>query len=202
MQEVELYRLRRFSLGMGLLVLIWTLAGVSLEQQARIAPFGLPFSVARPDLVPLGLVLATLYGVIRYFYYGLMLGPSPYRIRRDLLDQLTPKTDSNKQKIPMYWGHTHFESTPWHTDRGRIEHLAQEIGRVFPKFAHARVVAKAKDETAVNNVGRDYTIWAAEVTIPVRCRLAALFQDLDYISPVWFPLLALLVMAVRTFWSH
>src|SRR5687768_10077766 len=93
-EQAELWRLRRFSLGTGLVLLTWSLAGIALSPEPRITPFGLPLVVARPALIPVGLALAAAYGALRYFYYALSLGPSPFRVRRDLLDKLRGRSPS------------------------------------------------------------------------------------------------------------
>jgi hypothetical protein len=49
--------------------------------------------------------------------------------------------------------------------------------------------------------GDEYISWHVMVTIPLRCRLAALFQDLDHSAPVWFPLMSAAFYALRAFAS-
>lgn len=194
MPDPEISRLRRFCLGLALVVLTWGLAGVSLDPDAHIQPFGLPFRISRPDLLPLGLALGALYAMARYYYYALMLGPSPYRRRRDLLNHLVP--EGGKRPVPTYWGHTSFHSTPWHHDHDRVEHIAKDLANAFPKFARARVLAEVAGAQSVDDEGEVYTTYAVAVTIPVRCRLAALFEDIDYTSPVWFTIGALAVLVI------
>jgi hypothetical protein len=84
--------------------------------------FGVPFLVKRPTLLPIGLALASFCAGVRFYYYALMLGTSPYRKRRDLVDTLLVYSDTyetsahydSRQKaaeIFMYWGERKF-TTP------------------------------------------------------------------------------------------
>jgi hypothetical protein len=81
----DVTKLRRFALTVGLLLFTYSLAGVRLETSAKITPFGFPFLISRPDLLGIGLVLASVYSAARYWYYALMAGISPARARRRLL---------------------------------------------------------------------------------------------------------------------
>lgn len=182
---------------MALVLLTWATAGMSLEQPFRVSPFGLPFRVARPELLPLGLALATLYGALRYYYYAMMLGTSPYRRRRDLLDQLHETRGEKERRVgparkaAMYFGPSEFTSSPWTSNKQDTANLGEEIRKAFPKFARARVTAKVLHDVHTDDTG-EYSIYALKLSIPMHCRLAAMLHDLDYSSPVWFGLLSLL----------
>ena len=52
---------------MGLLVLLYGLAGISLKQGATVTPLGIPFEVSRPELLPVGLLVGALYSGGRFF---------------------------------------------------------------------------------------------------------------------------------------
>ncbi len=183
--------MRRFALGMALVLVTWAMAGVDLEQPLRVSPFGLPFRVGRPDLLPLGIALAVLYGCLRYYYYAIMLSASPYRRRRDLLDQLRGESQSlgPSPKPGMYIGPTELTSTPWRDDYKGVDSLGEEIKAAFPKFARARVTAERMRDARLDDEGTVF--FALKMHIPTRCRIAALAQDIDYASPVWFSALAL-----------
>lgn len=193
----ELERLRRFSLSMALILLTLAIAGVTLEPGARISPLGFPLQLARPDLLPIGIAVAAFYGMIRFLYYGVMLGTSPYRKRRDILDSLYAEGKGPGKNVRSYFGPTRFTTTPRHWDRDRVERQAAEIPNSFPKFAGARVSVTVVSDTVADEAGDPLPSHAVELEIPVRCRLAALFQDLDYTAPVWVPLLALLFFAAQ-----
>lgn len=86
-QRPDQGRLRRFSLAMGLLLVSYALVGISLESNAVVNLFGIPFRLARPQLLPYVLVIASLYGLLRFYYYCVLAIRSPYSARRELLNR-------------------------------------------------------------------------------------------------------------------
>jgi len=193
----DLDRIRRFSLSTALVLLTLSIAGVALEPDARISPMGFPLRLTRPNLLPIGIAVAVFYGMVRFYYYGIMLGTSPYRKRRDILDSLYAEGAGSGKRVPLYFGPTKFRTTPWHWDRERVESRAAEIPSSFPKFAGARVSATVVSDTFTDENGEPCSSYAVELQIPVRCRIAALVQDLDYAAPVWFTFLALLLFVFQ-----
>src|SRR5258706_5720590 len=183
--------MRRFALGMSLVLVTWALAGIDLEQPMRVMPLGLPFRIGKPELLPIGIALAVLYGLLRYYYYAIMLAASPYRRRRDLLDQLRggAHTLGPAPKPGMYFGSSDFTSTPWRNDYEAIDALGEQIKSAFPKFGRARVTVTRLHDAGLDEEGTAF--FSLKLHIPVRCRIAALGQDIDYASPVWFGTLAL-----------
>ena len=195
----DVERLRRFALAAGLLLLTYVAAGISLDTDLHVAPLGIPFRISRPELLPIALVLATLCGMLRFYYYAVMLADSPFRVRRDLLDSLVffPSSPCLAKSPPMYWGPTELDSSPLTDDRSQVEQLAAKLQIAFPKFARARVKATVEAVPATDYKGEDYVTWGLKVVIPLRCRIAALLQDVDYTAPVWFNMLVLGIAAYR-----
>lgn len=211
MSDADLGRLRRFALTAALVLLTYELAGINIEPNARISVFGVPFRVSRPDLLPVGLALASLCTAARFYYYGLMLATSPHRRRRDLIDDLTVHSDEfiqpdgsvkigifpHGREIPMYWGPRKFSKGPWHWDKALVEKHAAAFDNAFPKFARARAHAKVVTEMFTGPDGEEHPSHSVEVEVPVRCRVAALYEDLDYTAPVWLNTVALLLYVAR-----
>jgi hypothetical protein len=207
MDATDLDKLRRFALATALVLVSYELAGITIEPHALISVLGVPFRVSRPDLLPAGLAVASLCSAARFYYYGLMLGTSPHRRRRDLIDELmvhsdeyirpdgSPKIDpfAHGQEIWMYWGPRKFGAKVWRYDREIMEKRAAAFDNAFPKFAGARSSAKVVHEISYNPDGDEYTSYNVEVIVPLRCRIAALFEDIDYTAPVWLNALALLL---------
>lgn len=177
---------------MALVLVTLTVAGATLEPDARVLPLGLPLRLSRPEFLPVGLALGTVYGMLRFYYYGIMLATSPYRKRRDILDSLYPEGAGPGERAPLYFGPTRFRTTPWHWDRDRVGRQAEEFPKAFPKFAGARVSANVVSDTFFDERGQPDVSHAVELVIPVRCRIAAVLQDLDYTAPVWAPLIAVM----------
>ena len=78
----DLGRLRRFSLAVGIVLAVYSSAGVTLDPDRAISLFGLPLKVATPSIITFGLVIASIYGLVRFWYYGVMLTESPGAMRR------------------------------------------------------------------------------------------------------------------------
>lgn len=194
-------RLRRFGIVTGLVLLTYAAAGISIESNTTVSAFGVAFQIRRPELLPIALVLTSLYGGLRFYYYAMMLGASPYRRRRDILDALYAEGAPAGRRVPTYFGPTKFETSPWRLDHAEVEKHAEMLRGAFPKFAGARVTAKPTSNESTDEHGDTYLIWAVACQIPVRCRIAGLIEDTDYTLPLWLNLGALTWFAVQLFMS-
>lgn len=197
----DLGALRRLALVVGVLAITWALAGITLVADSPVTLFGVPFRITRGDLLPVGLALASFYLLVRFYYYGMMLGTSPYRMRRDILDELVVEwTDSGerpKGKVTMYGGPTRFTTTPWRSDHALVQEKAGELRGAFPKVWNARVAAEVSSSRSFDDDGEEYWTHAVTVTIPIRCRIGALVEDVDYTLPVWLNTVALLLLGLQ-----
>jgi hypothetical protein len=196
--EPDIGKLRRFSLAIALVILTYSIAGISLEPNSPISLIGLTFRVSRPDLLPIGLIIASVYSTISFYYYGFMLKKSPFRIRRDIIDGLNswePNFTPGKN-VPVYFGPREFETSPWQGHK-EVESYVANFPEAFPKFARARASAQVISEQFCEEDGKISTAYAAKVVIPIRCRIAAIFQDIDFSSPIWLNIIALAIFFMR-----
>ena len=69
----DLDKLRRFSLLAALLLFSYSVAGIHLIQEGDVSLLGIPLTISSPELLPLGLVALSLYGLAQFYYYGVML---------------------------------------------------------------------------------------------------------------------------------
>lgn len=197
MYEPGIEKLRRFSLTIALVILTFSLAGVSLAPNSLITVVGFSFQIMRPDFLPIGLIVASLYSIVRFYYYGFMLKKSPYRLRRDAIDSLVnpmPRISHGKRKkVSIYFGPvSDFEARISDEDRQKVEKYAEELCEIFPKFAGAKVSTEIVSGQYHDEDGEPVGIWySAKVIIPVRCKLIAIIQDIDYSSPIWLNLVSL-----------
>jgi hypothetical protein len=200
MHEPNIEKLRRFALAAGLITLTYSLAGISLQPDAGISLAGLTFRISRPGLLPVGLVMASLYGTIRFYYYGFMLKKSPCRVRRSILDGLYcfERPCISGKKIPMYFGPTEFETRLSAEDPNRIQQYVDSFPDAFPKFAGASPFLQLQREQAQTTQGESVTTYSGKVVIPARCRFAAIVQDIDYSLPICLNLIALCIFVWHT----
>lgn len=202
MHEPDIEKLRRFSLVIALITLTYSVAGISLTPNAGISVIGLAFKVSRPDLLPIGLVIASFYVMIRFYYYGFMLKKSPFRVRRNLIDSLhcyERQYLGGKKRVPMYFGPTEFSASLWVADRTKADTYITNFPEVFPKFALATPSMKIESsEVNIETEKNEYdteTNYDVHVVIPIRCRLVAIIQDVDYSSPIWLNLISLIIFS-------
>jgi hypothetical protein len=214
MHAPDIEKLRRFALTVALITLTYSVAGISLKPDSGISVIGLSFQVARPGLLPIGLVVASFCSLLRFYYYGFMLKKSPYRVRRDIIDGLhcmdirylkwrNAREKSGKRKpIPVYFGPVKFTASIYESDRKKVESYIANFPEAFPKFARARPLMKIEGSQSCTEDGDPSDImYSAEVVIPIRCRVAAIIQDVDYSSPIWLNLVALAIFFSRI-WFH
>ena len=201
----NLEKIRRFSLTAALVLITYVIAVVRVEPNARISALGIPFVVGRSDWLPIGVALACIFSMLRFLYYGHMLGNSPYRRRRTLIDGLLVNADERVTRegkhiigpfpegrtIWMLWGARKFDLHVWDWDRAAVEKRALAFDNAFPKFLWGHASATIVGEQSYDSEGEEYMTYNMNVVIPVRCRVAALFEDLDYSAPVWMNLFAL-----------
>lgn len=191
----DIERLRRFALIIGLILISYTAAGVQLEHGAKVSVFGLPFVIRRPELLPLGLMLASAYALTRFYYYGLMLSHSPQRRRKDLLHKLHGEGGRGTYTGSVFFGPAVYSTTPLRSDWNVVNAQLQETIAAFPKIWNKRPTGEIEPHHFADEDGNERTAYEAKVTIPFWCRLAALFQDIDYTAPVWLNLVALITAA-------
>jgi hypothetical protein len=203
--DTDLEKIRRFSLTAALVLITYVVAGIRVEPNARVSPLGIPFVVGRSDLLPIGIALACFFSMLRFVYYGHMLGTSSYRRRRDLIDGLLVHSDERVTRegrpilgpfpegktIWMFWGARKFSLPVWDWDRGAVEKRAAAFDNAFPKFLWGHASATIVGEQSFDDQGEEYMTYNMDVVIPIRCRAAALLEDLDYSAPVWMNLFAL-----------
>ncbi len=170
----ELQKLRRFALAIGVILITYSLAGVTLEAPAKISPLGIPLTIHRPDLLPAGLALASVYSMLRYIYYGAMLSESPARRRRfwrrKPLYHTPPAVELDMQAWRKRWS---------------------EIGDNFPKVMGRIAAHRIEKRDRKNEDGRTVAVESMIPIIPWPVRIAARLEEADYFAPIWVNLLAI-----------
>lgn len=169
MGEISIQKLRRFSLIFGLILFTYSIAGVELETPARISPLGIPFILRRADLLGYGLLLGSLYGLLRYWYYAILIGLSPRRARKAILSGTF--TDGSAPR---------FESS----SGAEVERARKEIERYFPLLPlqknRIEFTLSSEEGIVLNDV-------------PLSSKILSLIHDIDYYSPIWVNLVAISV---------
>jgi len=84
MQNVDIKNLRRLCFFAAFVLLTVSLSGLTLDTSAKVEPLGIPLIIRRPDLLPVSLLLLSIYSVVRYIYYGYLVQISPTRARHNI----------------------------------------------------------------------------------------------------------------------
>lgn len=148
--------LRRFSLLAGLVLIGYVAAGVELPSGAQISVLGIPFIIRRPEFLPLALLLASAYGLGRYFYYAVMLTQSPRTIRKDLLQQLQPYSGFGTDRVSAFFGPSKYSTTPSTRSRAEVETKMVEVIGAFPKVWNIRPTGKIERYQVSDDDGEPY----------------------------------------------
>ncbi|WP_419657518.1 hypothetical protein [Desulfosarcina variabilis] len=106
---------------------------------------------------------------------------------------IKPSIFARGSQVPMYWGPRKFTGSFWSDDLDSMEKKAMAFDNAFPKFAGARAIARTVSEQSSDEDGITRNFHCIEVIIPRRCRIAAIFEDLDYTAPVWLNAAALIL---------
>lgn len=166
-------KLRRFSLVVGLILIAYSITRVQLETPAHISPLGFPFIIKRPGFLDIVLLLASIYGALRYFYYAILINPSPAKRRENLTKGLFADGIIDKN-----------------LDVKTIS-LKLESGfkTEFPSIG--------KYQAQLTQYSSDGNIM---FEIPKQVKILCILEDIDYYSPIWVNFLALLLyISFRTY---
>ncbi len=175
MTNPEITRLRRFSLAFGLLLVTFSVAGVEIDSPATISPLGIPLVLKRPGLLGIGLVLGSVYSLLRYWYYGILVGLSPRRARKRLENgTLTDGSITINGSIGI----------------NSIQHFHEEARRQVDRY-FPTIPGWAEPQTDVTGDSGGFHIRIT--TVPFYIRILALLHDVDYYAPIWVNLIAISV---------
>lgn len=178
----DLARIRRFSLLMGVLLISYVLAGIAIDPGQTLQTYGFSWRILRPELLPAGLALGSLYSIYQYWLHAIALRRSPWRERKEILRALEPSTaDENMLETQE-------------TSQEEVETLRSRADAVFPRFLDAEAsffpIRTSPRLEGMVNVRPTYRLGA---TIPRRVRWGTRIQDFDYTLPFWINGLALIL---------
>ena len=169
----DLQKLRRFALAIGLVLITYSVAGVELAADETVHPLGFPFKISRPELLPIGLMLASAYGLLSFLYYGTMLTESPARKRSRYRSFVRAVV----------------------TEEGRVEFI-NRFHSTFPRVYKKHVKVSIK---VPGYVGGSYLV--EDVQIPWIVNFVARLEEINYLAPIWINVIALGLAGWRLVWG-
>ena len=192
----DLDKLRRFALVIGVILFTYSVAAVELDTAETIKPLGLPLKINDPMYLGIGLVIASLWGMGRFLYYGAWKKESPGRIRRNELAKLFHGLRG--------------EDKPRFQSEEDAERYADNFRELFPRLPGFRTTATTEPvvmtiQTNLGEAGAEYRSEnefgraVTDVKIPFIFHLAARIEDADYFAPFWVNILALVLWLYRVF---
>lgn len=186
MYPEQFQKLRRFSLAMGVILFSYVVVGLEPVGEApRVRLPFMDFTVKKPDLIPIGLVLASFWGLVRYWYYGLMTELAPWRHRRKALASAKKVSDEGLYSISF-------------AKDSESADFAILLQRFIPRFINRELRSQISDLEAkslpdISTGVSSRTKVGTRVTFNISQRQLAVawFQDLDFYSPVIVNVVAL-----------
>lgn len=169
-QNADLLKIRRFCFSVALVLITYSVAGVKLDVPAKVQPLGIPFLIERPDLLAIGLVIASVFSTLRFIYYGMLINPSPMRARKRLLIGKLADPSSVPRNLEDF------------VDKGK-----RDIHRYFP-FTWRSHIHDKYSSTADG--------FELNVVVPWQVRLLSRFEDIDFLSPLIANVIALVLWAM------
>jgi hypothetical protein len=165
--EPELEKLRRFCMVIALVLITYVFAGVKVDVSKTITVLGLPLSLSRPELIPIALIIASVYNTLRFYYYGFLLRRSPAKKRRDL------EVLGNHGVV----------------DREFVREFREDLENSFPQFRGHRVTFRSEQDPISER------ILLRGLVVPRPVRISAWFHNLDYTAPILLNVFAWILTA-------
>ena len=171
----DIQKLRRFCLAVALLLLTYSLAVVEFAAPLEIRPLGIPIVVEQPLLLPIALVLASIYSTLRFYLFAIAATTTPWRGRAMIMSGKAVRPVSSQLLKDI-------------SDLSKF--VQQDIVEYFPGYAGHRI------ELTVNQSGNNYDV---EFKPSPRSLLLGRLSDVDYVAPIWANVVALSLWAINTF---
>ena len=170
--EPDLQKLRRFALAIGLILITYGLAGVRFVPGEIVRPLGLPLAISDPGLVPIGLVLASIYSAARFFYYGVLMSDTPKQKRKRHLEAATQNIKSS------------------HPNKELLVRQLDTLDSSYPKGYQVAPIFPLDPNSDYGDV-KDVNI-----DIAYHRRALASLHGIDYWAPVWFNVAAVVFFVI------
>ena len=168
-------KLRRFALTLAAILFAFALVGLQVRPEVQY--LGVPFIVRRPHLLPLALIGVAVWAMIRFWYYAMVLNVSPIRARRELRKGNLP--DGQRVSAP--------------DPEGRSSVVDAALGRYYPS-----PVGESFVEYEMQSSSKPWTF--AIKHIPLRNKLLAFGESVDYTAPLWLTALAVGAVIISARW--
>ncbi len=182
MENIDLNKTRRFALAIGLVLFVYSIAGLSLDLDKTLTILGIPLMINNPKLIGIGLIICSIYATLRYLYYGIITGITPKKARDNLLNNRFPdgsRVSTEKSVSSSYLDHN--------TCKDRVQDY---VSKYFPSFS-----ASSKTSSEVFEEGQFYRF---EIKTKPFLRVFGFIHGLDHWLPFWINIIAILAFLFYT----
>ena len=181
--DIDLNKIRRFSLLIGLILLSYSWAGVELDTPARISPLGIPLKIKHPDLIGIGLLIASFYSTLRYWYYAVLTGTTPKMARQRLQDGFLPDGSRGSTEPSKSVNYKDIDTYTF-----IVEKEVEKYFPVFPKQEKTKFEVKSKGKHFEINILPNKSI-----------KILGFLHDFDYFSPIILNTIAIFSFIIKLF---
>ena len=159
-------------------------AGIDLRPDADHSILGITFRVKNPNVFVLAIVIANLYGLLRYLFYGVSLRESPSKTKLRLLEEIgevtpTQGTPDNllidDANTTLRFGTRYVVATE---KTSSVTSIMDQWVSSYPK------IGKHKAGYSKSVVPLDSQTELYQLFVPWQCQIASHVQTIDHWLPV------------------
>jgi hypothetical protein len=169
--HIDINKLRKFSLFIGLIFLVYSISGIQIDIKEKISLFGFPIILTRPNLIEFSFLIVSIYCLLRYFIFGIVIGLHPRAARKHLIQGTLANGNNYAENIEVF----------------RV--LArQDIEKYFPILEPPHNVKWSV--VAVNNC------FQIKIELSRLAKIFGVIHDLDFCLPIIINIVAILVFFI------
>lgn len=85
MDDSSLNKIRKTAIIIGIILILIPIGGLEFDEYLKMPSLGMSLRIKRPNVIPVVLIIFSLFFTLKYWYYGMLLGNSPRVVRKNLL---------------------------------------------------------------------------------------------------------------------
>jgi hypothetical protein len=195
MTDNSVEKIRRSALLFALLLLLYSFSGIKFDSTKQLLNF--PFTI-ESWVIDFILIAGTVYGLIRFIYYGTILNPSPWKVRQRLKNCFKP-TGESYHTPPI----SRSLNAMSREDELLVEPIKKEILNNIHKYFPPPTMVKyafQKFEFRKNSKYEiEFTVNPPLSLLSRRQRVYFFLENIDYFSPIWFNTVSLSTYTITRF---
>ena len=164
---MDINKFRKFSLLVGLLLFIYSISGFQIDVTEKVRVFGFAILIKRQDLIGIALMIVSIYCLLRYYIFGIVIGLHPRAARKHLLEGTLANGSNYAENIEKF----------------RV--LArQDIEKYFPVLDPPNNVKWTVESTD--------NYFKINIELSKLAKIFGIIHDIDFILPIIINLIAII----------